>query len=1047
MLTIRLLGPALVEIDRQALGIRRRKSRALLFFIAGHPLALPRARLLSVFWPDLERGAAQQSLRTSLYGLRQELGGWLEVDGERVGLAEDAWVDARRFGMDLSAAGSNPQALEQALEHYRGDFLQDFILPDVQPFEDWLTIERERFRRMLVKGLSQLSAALAAEQEYAKAVEALERALASNPLQEDLQREVIRLVYLAGDRPGAIRRYDELRRLLDEQMGVPPMHETRSLYDAILLDRLVDPAPAASLARQPEQGRSHQLPTAPQPTPPGELPFSGRGNELGLLRNASLEAKLILIQGEPGIGKTRLAEEFSRSQASQSAVWVLTGHGRELEQVLPYHPVIEALRSLAQQAGWQTLWRRLQPQMPAVWLAEVSRLLPELAEANAEKFGLDRPAEEARLWEGVRQFLILLARNQPLIFFLDDLHWADVSTLGLLGYLVRQAAGSGIAFLATSRPLPGRSPGSTFVQSMQREGRLRRLEIERLTADSVAEIARGLSPQYAGPLAEWLWKGSEGNPFILSELARDALEKGLLTPQGALNLNLLSQSPLVPQNVYGLIQSRLASLSGAAQRVLDAAVAAGREFDFGIVMQAAGLSESAALDALDELQAAGLVHPCHRGSPDDHAVFTFDHALTLEVAYREVGEPRHRLLHRRIAEVIEARSAEYPERVAGELAWHFGEGNASQRAAPYALIAGRQAAELAAWNEAAAFYNQALQGMDGNERLAVMILLAEVFSHQAHYSQASETLRAALSLAQTSSQPPAQINAIQIALARTLIPQARYAEVIQIAEGLCGSDLKENAITAQILWGTALSVEGADLHAAEQHLRAAQSLLNEQPSPDLPSLALVKFELGGVLAQLGDLVQAVDCYRQTLEVIAGEKDGAVLEQRILAYNNLAYHLHLLGDPAAEDFARQGLCLAQEKGVLGLQAYLYSTCGEIAMAGGDLDQAEKAFEQGLAYAEQAGIQERVAGLTANLGLVARERGESALAIYRLSNALGQADALGTRHLSVQIRLWLAPLLPLPAARQRLEEARRAAEATSRQRLLEEVQRIEKQIAGL
>ena len=166
---------------------------------------------------------------------------------------------------------------------------------------------------------------------------------------------------------------------------------------------------------------------------------------------------------------------------------------------------------------------------------------------------------------------------------------------------------------------------------------------------------------------------------------------------------------------------------------------------------------------------------------------------------------------------------------------------------------------------------------------------------------------------------------------------------------------------------------------------------------------------------------------------------------ILAHNNLAYHLHLLEDPAAAVHARTGLALARDMGMLALQPYLYSTSGEIALAAGDLDAAEGFFEQGLALAEQTHNLERIAGLTANLGLVARQRGDVTLAIHRLSAAMAKADSLGTQHLAAQIRLWLAPLLPRREATKHLAEARVIAEEGGRRLLLAEIERLETELS--
>jgi tetratricopeptide (TPR) repeat protein len=272
--------------------------------------------------------------------------------------------------------------------------------------------------------------------------------------------------------------------------------------------------------------------------------------------------------------------------------------------------------------------------------------------------------------------------------------------------------------------------------------------------------------------------------------------------------------------------------------------------------------------------------------------------------------------------------------------------------------------------------------------------------------------------------------------------------VIALAEKVRGSSRPESVATAELLWGTALSLEGHFLEGAAEHLHIAQELWQQNPGPDLSSLAQIQFELGSVVAQQGDIPQAVAYYRQALETATQAGEDYALEQHILALNNLAYHLHLITDDSTfaegspKEYAQTGLRLAQEKGVLGLQAYLYSTLGEISLAAGELDEAEAYFQEGLVLAQRFSVQERVAGLTANLGLVAEKRGQTSLAIHRLSTALGQADALGTRHLAAQVRIWLAPLLPPEQAHQLLAQARTIAQEGGRQRLLEQIEQIEK-----
>jgi DNA-binding SARP family transcriptional activator/predicted ATPase len=1042
MLSIRLLGAAQIFQDEQEIQVPRRKSRALIYYLAANQQTITRQQLLALFWTDLPRPAALQTLRSTLHGLRQIFGASIDVQGDQVALAAEGWVDVRHFEAALGAGNQDQELLRRSLELYRGDFLEGFSLPDVQEFEDWMTVTREHYRRLAVRGWTTLSSHQEAQEDYRQALNSLDRALRLNPLQEDLQRQAIRLLYLAGDRPGAILRYDELRRLLDEEMGVPPMVETRALYDAILTDRIALPVSRAALPARQAGVRSIQKPSKPV----NDLPFTGRGAELATLQQLVETKGLVLIEGEPGVGKTRLAEEVLDSIADLT----LVGRGRELEQTVPYLPMIEAIRQLIRHPAWSSLETTLNREVAGIWLAEVARLLPELVHALDVEVSL-RSADEARLWEGIRQFLIAVARRRSLALLIDDLHWADASTLGLLGYLARQVGDSPIRLLATIRPVAQRLPVSSLLQSLTRENRVARLPLARLNREDIQIVARKLSVSYAQPLGEWLYRFSEGNAYFLVELVRHARQTGLLSSDGVLNLSALPLETVVPQSIYSLIQSRLEKLSEGARRVLDAAVAQGREFDFEIVAQASGLSEDAALDGLDELQAGGFVLPA------EGQRLRFDHTLTMEVAYREVGEVRHRLLHRRVAEAMENLYLDQPKQasgqlagelagqltghLAGQLAWHFAEGNAPQRAARYAMKAGAQASNLAAWVEASDFYELALQGLSGSARLPALLGLAEAFSRAGNYPRACEVLRDALVEAMAAKVDRVQVEQLQLALARSLMPQARYAEVIELAEQVRVSCAPESAATAELLWGSALSLEGAALEDAADHLLTAESLWRQNRSSDLSSLSQIQFELGNVLAQQGMISLAVERYRQALESAEQVQSDHGLEQRILGLNNLAYHLHLLEDPSAVEYGEAGLKLAQEKGVLGLQAYLYSTLGEISLAKGDLPRAESYFQDGLALAKRFSVEERVAGLTANLGLVAAQRGETTLAIHQLSTALGQADALGTRHLAAQVRIWLAPLLPAKQARQVLAQARDLAEVSGRKRLLVEIEKLE------
>jgi DNA-binding SARP family transcriptional activator len=369
MLSIFLLGPQEILLAGQPVKISRRKSRALLYYLAAQDSPLTREHLLGFFWPDHERPAAQQLLRTTLYSLRKSLGNSLLVSKDRLGLHPEAWVDRREFEAKVTTPDTGREALAKALSLYRGAFLVDFNLPDSVSFENWAAVEREHYQALAVRGFTYLARLFEAEKDHRAALEAIDQALAFDTLQEDLQREALRYHYLSGDRAGAIRRYDQLRRLLDEELGVPPMVETRDLYDAIINDQPLEAKPL--------------LQSASRPTPPKErlrevnpnLPFTGRDSELQTLHYVVRSHQLALLEGEPGIGKTRLAEEFIH----QFPAMALAGSGREMEKTLPYQPLIEALRNLLSLPEWPGLRQKVWLNLAQVWQTEVARLLPELA--------------------------------------------------------------------------------------------------------------------------------------------------------------------------------------------------------------------------------------------------------------------------------------------------------------------------------------------------------------------------------------------------------------------------------------------------------------------------------------------------------------------------------------------------------------------------------------------------------------------------------------------------------------------------------------------
>lgn len=1060
MLSIRLLGaPQILDAD-QPVPIARRKSRALLYYLAAHSTPVARDHLLTFFWPDADRQGAQQNFRSTLYGLRKILGDRIGVEDDTIGLAAGVTVDARAFVTQLGQPNADLPTLQATLALYTGDFLSDFTLPDLPEFDDWAAVERTRYQRLALSGYTRLSRLYEAQHAYREALDALDQALTLEPLQEDVQRAALRLQYLAGDRAGAIRRYETLRTLLADEMGVPPMEETQALYDAIITDTLAMPVSNDSRATSVRRTRD-SVPAADEPaafssfaawtTPVAialsrqgvpTLPFVGRQRELQRLCELATAHYLLLIEGESGIGKSRLLEEFIEQRQQRDAPLVLLGQARELEATLPYQPLLEALRTLFTQPQWPKLLRDLQ--LNPLWRAEVARLLPELMDENTIPSPAAAAVDELRLWEGSSQFLLALARQRPLLLAFDDLHWADASTISLLGYLLRKAAQqqAAITFVATARPVTAPAPLALLLETLLREGRLQRFPLQRLTATEITQLAQQLTAQDPAPLAAWLTDLSEGNPFILIELLYYVRDQQLLLPDGRTNWQRVSATHVVPQNVYALIWARLARLSESARQVLNAASVIGREFEIETVAHTATLSDAAVLNSLDELQTAGLIQPL------TGLRYQFDHQLTLEVAYQEMGEPRHRLLHRRVGEALETIYHQRLETVAGLLTYHFAEGHLPERVAHYAFLAGQSAAKLAAWREAIVFYEQAAAAAaaftDQSHHQRILAALGQAALHAGQSGRAAEALRLALRLKEQSRDPlPEEL--LYADLIEALMLGTRYGELLELAAQVNGHGRAETVSFVEYFRGIALAQMGSDLSEAVRHLQKAEALLTQAPTTAVKgsvTLGDVKFELGNIAARRGDLPTAVAYFRDAFAVSQRMGSDRELRIYILACNNLAYHLHRQGDPtAAADFAHRGLTLAQEKGALSALPYLYSTLGEIALASNQLEEAETFFQEGLTLAQQFAAAERVAGLTANLGLVAKARGDKENARQLLLTALAQMEALNIRFAVTQIRLWVAPLLPPVAAQTQLALARQIAAEDGYKQLLTEAERLE------
>ncbi|MDO9072920.1 MAG: BTAD domain-containing putative transcriptional regulator, partial [Rubrivivax sp.] len=439
MLSLSLLGRPVLVADGRPVSLTIRKTWALLLLLALDGAA-PRPRVCAVLWPGLDESTSRRNLRRELARLREAgVPALLRADGDFLELHAAVALDTQQF--DVAVAAGQPA---QALALWRGPLADGLSAGEAPEFDDWLAAERERWRTRWRGALE--AAAVAAEGAGAAddALTRLQTLLADDPLHERHHAAVMRLLAAAGRREAALAQYERCRALLAGELGLQPMAETEALAamlrGAAAVVSTSDPAtgPATPAATQAldAQGASAALVGLPD-----ALPFVGRAAEVAALEEAWHAGCAVLIEGEGGVGKTRLALDFAAAHGPYALARCRPG-----DADVPYAAFTRALRALAGPT----------PQLPdePAWVRdELSRLLPELGTAPQP---IRSGEERSRFFEAcARGWLALSADNFDAVL-LDDWHHADAASRSLLAFVARRrreaAGGTGAREWLLLRP-------------------------------------------------------------------------------------------------------------------------------------------------------------------------------------------------------------------------------------------------------------------------------------------------------------------------------------------------------------------------------------------------------------------------------------------------------------------------------------------------------------------------------------------------------------------------------------------------------------------
>jgi hypothetical protein len=476
------------------------------------------------------------------------------------------------------------------------------------------------------------------------------------------------------------------------------------------LKGLTEPVPVCEVAWEPGPGVGEAVPLSGVLTGGGPV-FVGREAEIERLGRTWKEVRegdrrLVLLAGEPGVGKTRLAAELATAVRSDGGV-VLAGRCDD-DMGVPYQPFAEALRHYATHAPEPHLGRSP---------GELTRLvpdLPELVPGLPEALRSDPDTERYRLFDALASWFSDMSADTPVLLVLDDLHWAAGPTVLLLRHLLRSAVPLRLLTLGTYRDTDlGRdSPLGRWLGELRRLPGAECLALTGLDQAGVGAFLEALSGhaldgEDGDSLVRAVWEGTEGNPFFVDETLRHLSESGAVVRQG--DRWVVTVKDLgIPPGVREVVRARLFRLSGQANRALSAAAVAGLEFEPAVVRIAAGLGEEDLATALDEALAAHVVVEVPGIVPRNR----FAHALVRATVYDEQSAARKVMLHRKVAEAIETVHAGALGAHLPALAHHCARSAVSTpevaRAVDYAARAGDRALAQLAPQEAVTFYRSAL---------------------------------------------------------------------------------------------------------------------------------------------------------------------------------------------------------------------------------------------------------------------------------------------------------------------------------------------------
>jgi DNA-binding SARP family transcriptional activator len=945
-LEFRVLGPVEVRDGDRTIPVGGGQQRALLaLLLLRANRAVSRDAIVEAVWGDEPPSTVAKALQGHVSALRRllepgrERGGGgrvivtrgsgyeLRVDEERLDLL--VFERLRSEGRRALDAGEHERAaalLRDALALWRGPPLADV---DTELFERGEVARLEEVRFATLE--DRLEADVAAG-KHAEVVAELEALVAEQPLRERLRAQLMVALYRSGRQADALETYRRGRALLVEELGLEPSRMLQQLERSIL-------------AQEPElDAPLRAARTAP---PAASAGFVGRGPELAALTDALEQARsghgrLVLVRGEPGIGKSRLAAELAAHARADGAV-VLAGRCWEAGGAPAYWPWVQSLRAYVRGRRADELARAAGDGAAdlAGLLPELRELVPNVGEPPAD----DGEGARFRLFEAVTSFLRRAAETTPLVLLLDDVHAADAPSLLLLQFVARELGGARLLVVATFRDVDPtlRDPLESTLVALAREPSTQTLVLTGLAEADVGRLLELTASRVpSASVVAAVHDETEGNPLFVTELGR------LFAAEGRFDR--------VPETVRQVIGHRLRGLSPPCGEALAVAAVFGREFALAALRQTLGLADDELLELLDEPLAERLLTDV----PGSHGRLRFSHALVRDVIYDGLPASRRVRLHRRAGEALEELYADDRDSHLSELAYHFqlaGPGEAA-KALDYARHAAARASRLLAHEEAARLYEVALEierggaaTVDERVRCELLLALGDAQARAGSTQAATHTFVQAADAARAAGLPELVARAalgyggrflwLRAAIDPQLLPLYRDA-LSRLPAG-------DSVLRAQLLSRLSTALRG-EVGYVEQRVVARQAVEMARRLGDDATLAYVLDALCGGTGG-PDLVQQT--LADALEVISLARALGDKEREFGGHEHAQWVYWFLGDRdaiAAEQAAMHELAEELRQPAQRWMVSIFAAVGEL--AAGRLDAAERAIDDARTLGLQA-----------------------------------------------------------------------------------------------